>query len=100
MSALRNLVENALRATPIGSIVWLVAGPGASLHVRDHGVGVPPALSDKLFARFVHGASRHDGAGLGLAIVARTMGLHRGRAWFENLPDGFVFHLAFPGAQG
>jgi signal transduction histidine kinase len=100
MSALRNLVENALRATPTGSIVWLVAGPGTSLHVRDYGVGVPPALSDKLFVPFVHGASRHDGTGLGLAIVARTMGLHGGRAWFENLPDGCVFHLAFPGAQG
>jgi signal transduction histidine kinase len=98
MSALRNLVENALRATPTGSIVWLVVGPGASLHVRDHGVGVPPALSDKLFAPFVHGASRHDGTGLGLAIVARTMVLHGGRVWFENLPDGCVFHLTFPGA--
>ncbi len=96
MSALRNLVENALRATPPGSIVWVATGPGVSLHVRDHGAGVPAALADKLFAPFVHGASRHDGTGLGLAIVARTMGLHGGRVRFENLPDGCVFHLTFP----
>jgi signal transduction histidine kinase len=98
MGALRNLVDNALRATPVDTTVWVLAGPGPSLHVRDQGAGVPAELRDTLFDPFAFGESYRGGTGLGLAIVARTMALHGGRASFENLPDGCEFHLAFPAA--
>ena len=94
-AALRNLIENALRATPVGGTVAVTCGPGPRLSVRDHGPGVPESLKDTLFATFTQGDPQGEGAGLGLAIVAKTMDLHGGRAWFENLPDGCAFHLEF-----
>ena len=94
-AAVRNLIENALRATPSGSAVVVACGPGARLSVRDHGPGVPEALKTKLFAAFTQGLQNAGGAGLGLAIVAKTMELQGGRAWYENLADGCVFRLDF-----
>ena len=94
-AALRNLIENALRATPADTAVVVTCGPGARLSVRDHGPGVPEALKNKLFAAFTRGMQSGGGAGLGLAIVAKTMELQGGRAWYENLADGCVFRLDF-----
>ena len=77
--ALRNLVENALRVTPPGGGVTVFAGPGPRLRVQDGGAG----LSDVRLAELVqrHRRADHaskDGAGLGLAIVARIMAAYGG----------------------
>jgi signal transduction histidine kinase len=78
-AALRNLVDNALRITPEGGTVTVIAGPGARLAVRDEGTGLSPERLADLAqrGRRADHASAH-GAGLGLAIVAKIMAAHGG----------------------
>jgi signal transduction histidine kinase len=87
--ALRNLVENALRHTPEGTVVAVTAGPGPMLSVRDHGPGVSPENRLRVFERFWR-ADRElsDGAGLGLGIVQSTMEAHGGEARVEDAKGG------------
>ncbi|EWY42729.1 histidine kinase [Skermanella stibiiresistens SB22] len=98
-SALRNLVDNALRATPPGTVVTVAAGPGPVIEVRDQGPGIDPALRQDLFERFAQGDTRTRGsAGLGLAIVAKTMELHSGTVTISDGPGGGTrFRLSFLG---
>jgi len=67
-----NLVENALRVTPSGGSVRVVAEPG-SIAVEDDGPGLPAAELPRAFERFYlysrYGRERPVGTGLGLAIV-------------------------------
>ncbi|WP_165323202.1 sensor histidine kinase [Rhizorhabdus phycosphaerae] len=79
-AALRNLVENAIRATPEGAAVTVTAGPGATLRVRDEGEGLSPERLAVLVQR--HSRADHasrTGAGLGLAIADRIMAAAGGR---------------------
>ena len=73
---LNNLVENALRYTPSGGVVDVVAGRfnhRPALRVIDNGPGIEPADRERVFDRFYRGEQTavHDagGSGLGLAIV-------------------------------
>jgi two-component system sensor histidine kinase BaeS len=67
-----NLVENALRLTPPGGEVRVVAAPGV-LRVEDTGPGLAEADTEHAFERFYlherYGRERPVGTGLGLAIV-------------------------------
>jgi two-component system OmpR family sensor kinase len=81
-----NLVENGVRHTPPGSEVRVTISRGdgqAVLDVSDDGPGLPPALGDQIFARFVRGEGPADvagspGTGLGLAIVKAVAVSHGG----------------------
>jgi two-component system sensor histidine kinase BaeS len=67
-----NLVENALRLTPAGGEVRVVATPGI-VRVEDTGPGLAEADTERAFERFYlherYGLERRVGTGLGLAIV-------------------------------
>lgn len=87
---MQNLVGNAVQHTPPdGCIrVLLEASPAAIvLRVQDSGHGVPPALREKVFERFFR-AGGGEGAGLGLAIVARIVELHGGTIALDDCPLG------------
>ncbi len=94
-AGLRNLVENAVRVTPAGGCVTIVAGPGPLLCVRDEGPGLHAgqlqAFSQR-YRRFDHSSA--DGAGLGLAIVARAMEMHGGS--LRTDPGKRELRLEFP----
>jgi two-component system sensor histidine kinase BaeS len=67
-----NLVENALRLTPPGGEVRVIAEPGL-LRVEDTGPGLAEDDTEHAFERFYlherYGRERQVGTGLGLAIV-------------------------------
>lgn len=102
--ALRNLVENALRHSPPGSLITLrLASHPPSVSVADHGPGVPAEMRETIFQRFWRGGrdrASDDGVGLGLAIVAATMKAHDGSIDIADAPGGgAVFSLRFPVPQ-
>jgi len=98
--ALTNLLNNALRFTPAeGRIgVRLVRhGQEAWFQVEDDGVGIAPEETERIFQPFYqvedHRTRRHEGMGLGLAIVRGVADAHGGRAWVES--DGPGHGAAF-----
>jgi signal transduction histidine kinase len=92
----RNLIDNAIRHAPGGSVVRVVVAADGrpSIRVVDEGPGFPPDLGDAAFARFTRAdASRNratGGAGLGLAIARGLVEAHGGRIWIEGPPGGRV----------
>ena len=72
LQVVSNLVENALRLTPAGGEVRVVAAPGV-LRVEDTGPGLGESDTTHAFERFYlherYGLERKVGTGLGLAIV-------------------------------
>lgn len=87
-----NLVDNALKYCPRGSVVTvgIVATPdGARLTVTDDGPGIPASERDRVFERFHRLAdSSIPGNGLGLAIVREIAVSHGGSATLEDGPAG------------
>jgi len=80
---LANLVDNAIKYTPVGGTVTIRCGPAAGgvfLEVDDDGPGVPETERERVLERFyrVRG-TQGEGTGLGLAIaeeIARVHGSH------------------------
>jgi two-component system, OmpR family, sensor kinase len=97
-----NLIENAMRHTPPGTIIHAgVQRDNGSvvLAVEDNGPGVPPELGERIFDRFVRGlgdSAARGGSGLGLAIVRAVAESHGGSVTLESPPGGgarFVVRL-------
>ncbi len=88
-----NLLTNTGRHTPGDSRIWVRVErtrEGALLMVEDDGPGVPEAERDTVFEAFRQGTSAGHGAGVGvgLALVARFVAAHGGRAWVEDRAGG------------
>jgi two-component system sensor histidine kinase CpxA len=87
-----NVVRNAIRHTLEGTAVEIslqIGGGRALLRVRDYGPGVPESMLAEIFLPFRRVANGNsDGAGLGLAIAERAVGIHRGTIRARNAPKG------------
>ena len=87
-----NLVSNAVKFTPIGGRIDVLASKardgGFQITVRDNGPGIPRDKLDRIFTPFSQVDNRYDrqagGTGLGLALVRGLAELHGGRAWLES----------------
>jgi two-component system phosphate regulon sensor histidine kinase PhoR len=99
-----NLVENAVKYTPEGGHIEVVAIPkedSLRLEVRDDGPGIEPAHRARIFERFYRidpGRSRDmGGTGLGLSIVRHLVEAMHGTVGVEGrAPRGSVFWMVFP----
>lgn len=95
-AAVRTLVTNAIRATPEGGQITVIAGPGPSFCVRDGGNGLTAQELAKLKARGVRADSAPGGsAGLGLAIADRIAEAHGGEL-LTCRPEASGLRLVFP----
>jgi two-component system sensor histidine kinase KdpD len=98
---LSNLMENAARHTPPGTLVRLRAQVRESemlVSVEDYGPGLDAADLERVFAKFQRGSGAGGGGvGLGLAICRAIVRLHGGRAWAERLSGGgTAFRFTLP----
>jgi two-component system OmpR family sensor kinase len=118
-----NLVANAIRHTPAGTPVEVAVGRTtatdgtdgnggnggnggggvrAVLEVRDHGPGLTPEQSEKVFERFyrLDSSRRRDtggGSGLGLSIVSAVVAAHAGTVTVVPTPGGgATFRVSLP----
>ena len=101
--ALVNLLENALKFSPPGSPVRIVAAGRAgavAVRVEDEGPGVPAPELEGVFEPFRQaGTGEGKGTGLGLAIVRGFAEANGGRVHAERRPGGgSAFVLALPTA--
>jgi two-component system, OmpR family, sensor kinase len=92
-AVIRNLLDNALRYTPLGGHVDVCIyreHSQAVLSVEDSGPGIPAAELDRVFTPFFRGgqASQESGAGLGLAIVKRIVERLDGIVTLESATEG------------
>lgn len=90
---LRNLVDNALRYAPDGTVdiqATPVAGFRVALTVSDRGPGVADDEKDAVQQRFTRGRAGESqpGSGLGLSIVRSVAMAHGGSLWLQDRPGG------------
>ena len=102
LQAVSNLVENALRSTPTGGTVRILAGQGR-LDVVDDGPGIPEEDLPHAFERFYLydriRDGRRVGTGLGLAIVHELAEAMGGEATARSTVGvGSTFSLVLPTA--
>jgi signal transduction histidine kinase len=88
--AVDSLVENAIRYSPAGSAVEIVAGDGV-VEVLDRGPGLAPGEEEAVLRRFHRGSAGRRGpagTGLGLAIAQELAGTWGGELRIANRDDG------------
>jgi signal transduction histidine kinase len=77
-----------------------IQGDEVVLVVEDDGQGVPPAVRDRIFERFVRGeGDRGSSSGLGLSIVRAVADSHGGTVTLEDAHPGARFVVRLPRAQ-
>jgi signal transduction histidine kinase len=120
--AAANLLDNALKHTPSGGYVTLVAKPhfwerrvadvasnqerrkfrlprpnSVEVSVTDSGGGIPAEHHQEIFEDFVRVDRNTSGMGLGLAIAKRLVQAHRGKIWVESeTKRGSTFRFLLP----
>jgi two-component system phosphate regulon sensor histidine kinase PhoR len=96
-----NLVHNAIKFTPTGGQVAILAehiGNEIVISVHDTGMGIPAQDLPRIFERFYKAdhARSSGGTGLGLAIAKHIVQAHGGRIWAESVEgQGATFYIAF-----
>ena len=120
--AAANLLDNALKHTPSGGNVTLIAKPhfwerrvaeistsqerrrfplarpnSVEVSVVDSGGGIPAEHHQEIFEDFVRVDRNTSGMGLGLAIAKRLVQAHRGKIWVESeTKKGSTFRFLLP----
>jgi two-component system CheB/CheR fusion protein len=105
---LSNLLSNAVRYTPRGGVISVIAGrenDGVEVTVKDNGVGIPHEALAHVFDMFYQGSNARSGfsagLGIGLTLAKTLVEMHGGtiaaRSSGEN--DGSEFRIRLPLAQ-
>jgi signal transduction histidine kinase len=102
---LDNLLDNAIKFSPDGSLIQIraQADRGAVIiAVQDQGVGIPANQLERVFEQFHQIDSsmtrQYGGMGIGLALCRETVEAHGGYIWAESTGagQGSTFRIALP----
>jgi signal transduction histidine kinase len=99
-----NIIDNAIRYTPTGSITTKIEKVNTKLHISitDTGEGMTKEEISGLFQSFTRGNAgtkfSTEGAGLGLYIARQFVEMHHGKVWAESegKGKGSTFHIEVP----
>jgi PAS domain S-box-containing protein len=94
-----NLIDNAVKFSPVGGQVRITAQPNYNgdgtpfviCSIQDAGPGIAPEYRERIFDRFTQvaeGRMHRRGTGLGLAFCKLAVEAHGGKIWVEDSPDG------------
>jgi two-component system sensor histidine kinase SenX3 len=108
VTALANLVSNAIAYSPRGSLVSISRrrrGENIEISVTDRGIGIAPKDQERVFERFFRADKARSratgGTGLGLAIVKHVAANHNGTiGLWSQLGTGSTFTLSIPAYDG
>jgi signal transduction histidine kinase len=105
VQVLVNLVSNAVKFTPDGGRVELLAAASSDrllLRVTDTGIGILPEQQERIFEPFLQGTRTladhiQEGTGLGLSLAKGLIHLHGGQISVQSEPDrGSTFTVSLP----
>ena len=104
MQVLINLVDNAIKYTPPGSVIFIrgrKTDGRAQISVEDNGPGIPEEMKPHVFEMFYTGkkaiADSHRSLGLGLALCHSIVEAHNGTLMLtEHEPHGCNFTFTLP----
>ncbi len=98
-----NLLDNAIKYTPIGGKVTIAAlhrtTQKVQVTVADTGPGIPSENHDEIFEESyrLQRDSAQEGYGLGLALCQRIVRAHYGQIWVDSAPgEGSTFYFTLP----
>jgi len=105
--ALLNLVDNAIKFTPVGGRITVrveESSSGVTIDVSDTGSGIPEALQAQVFERFYRvkkmSTSEREGTGLGLSIAKWAVEVNGGQLTLEeSSSSGSTFRINLPRRQ-
>jgi signal transduction histidine kinase len=100
---LTNLVSNAIKFTPAGSVAIrsMPAGAMAEISVLDTGIGIEPGAHERIFEEFRQAndtvSRTYGGTGLGLSIARKLVELQGGQMGLDSEPGkGSRFWFTLP----
>ncbi len=103
LEIISNLVENAIKYTPVGEVAVDIVGDNdhVTVSVKDSGIGIPAEDMPHLFQKFYRVENKDTreigGTGLGLYICRRLTEIMGGRIWAESVRGkGSTFYLELP----
>jgi two-component system sensor histidine kinase GlrK len=104
LQVLRNILGNAVKFTPKGGQISVIAKPAngkLQVCVKDSGPGIPVESLISIFEKFSQGNHKgshtRQGTGLGLAIAKSIIASHGGRIWAESqVGQGSTFIFVLP----
>lgn len=107
MQVIINLVDNAVKYTPVGSDIKIAAENKdgfISVSVADNGDGIPETSKSHVFEMFYTGnnkvADSRRSLGLGLALCRSIINAHGGEITLEdNKPKGCIFTFTIPSGE-
>ena len=97
-----NLLENAIKFTPLDGKIHLSAKPDGEqllISINDSGPGIPDDAQERIFNKFTRLDSKSfpKGIGLGLAFCKLAVNAHDGKIWVESkVGEGSQFNILLP----
>jgi signal transduction histidine kinase len=101
-TALTNLVDNACKYSsgqPVALRLEMHTDQAVRLAIEDHGIGIVPADTERIFLPLTRGSNAQtiSGSGIGLTLAHQIIQLHHGQLWLRpRLGGGTVAEVELP----